>query len=350
MNSPVGSVGQGKASSTLLTSPRSQGAFALRLAFFAIAPFGIVLIGALFPVTGTLLGIALALVVFLSAEYLRQWVTKSRLIKLLIGREMEMAMFYHLNPPRPFLYYVFYPLLFPYWLIKKDARDEFLFYRGYTGFGVVFLILTMSVNYFQHWQELGFKAFLPMLGISLLTETILILSLCMPIATSVVHLHQTGRRKRLIALLLVASVSTGAAIAKIVLRRDPIVSFETRHRVRLRTAANAKGAYEAQVLGLRAALTALRKQPLAVDEDGKVEGEPLDLAHKAMQKFYKSDEVNAFDLWASPKSHPRVLVVYFEARQGKPPIWLALKDGVETHDAKQLPRGAFLAMKHAAEE
>lgn len=61
-----------------------------------------------------------------------------------------------------------------------------------------------------------------------------------------------------------------------------------------------RGAYEAQVLGLRAALVALRKQPLAVDEDGKVEGEPLELAHKAMKKFYKSDEVNAFDLWAIP--------------------------------------------------
>jgi hypothetical protein len=44
-----------------------------------------------------------------------------------------------------------------------------------------------------------------------------------------------------------------------------------------------------------------------------------------------------------------VLVLYFEARGKRDPIWVALRrDGSEITDAAALPKGAFAAMRHAA--
>jgi hypothetical protein len=44
------------------------------------------------------------------------------------------------------------------------------------------------------------------------------------------------------------------------------------------------------------------------------------------------------------------MVLYFEARRGHPPIWLAMdRRRNTTHDSAALPAGAFVAMKHAAE-
>jgi len=44
-----------------------------------------------------------------------------------------------------------------------------------------------------------------------------------------------------------------------------------------------------------------------------------------------------------------MLVLYFEARRQRAPIWLGLtKGGDEVRDPDKLPRGAFLAMLRAA--
>lgn len=54
--------------STLLSSPLSMADFLARLAFFAGAPFAIVLAAGLFPVRGALVDVGLALLVFLLGE------------------------------------------------------------------------------------------------------------------------------------------------------------------------------------------------------------------------------------------------------------------------------------------
>ena len=47
--------------------------------------------------------------------------------------------FYRENPPKPFVYYLFYPLLLPYWLLNRTARRELLLYRGLTVVGFFML-------------------------------------------------------------------------------------------------------------------------------------------------------------------------------------------------------------------
>jgi hypothetical protein len=177
-----------------------------------------------------------------------------------------------------------------------------------------------------------------------------VLMFLMPLVTSVVHFHLGRAPGRLWALLAVGFASVAFAIVRVERRRDPIVSFATRVRVGLRTKEMPAAAEHAQASALRAAWKALPKEKQDVDSDGKIEGEVLDAAHDALGAFYKNDEAHAFDLWYSRTAKSALLVVYFEARRTHAPIWLAMNAmGALTHDAKQLPGGAFLAMKRATQ-
>lgn len=335
--------------STLLTSPVSQFDFVARLAFFALAPVAIVPVTLLFPVTGTLISVGLFLVVFFAGESARGWVRRFPRVWALIGRELEMERFYRHWPPRPFLYYAFYPLLFPYWLWKAEPRREFWFFKGYTATGLLVLLGTTLVQYLVLWPpELDFASFLPVLGLSLLVEAILVLWLLMPLVTSVVWLHQTFRRRRLVVLLAVGLVSTSVSVIRVARRRDPVVSYSTRYRVRERSQKHLEQAHTAQLTGLRQAWRGLYLHPEAVAGDGKVTGHPLDLARTALERYYKHDEAFAFDLWAAPRKHPKVLILYFEGRRRQEPIWVALRDGIEVTQSRELPNDAFTAMRRAA--
>ena len=93
------------------------------------------------------------------------------------------------------------------------------------------------------------------------------------------------------------------------------------------------------------AFTSNMEDQLDAVEAGKEERVEL------LGRFYKHDEAFAFDLWASPRKQPKVMVLYFEARPWSAPIWVAVtRGGVEITDPKKLPRGAFVAMKHAADD
>lgn len=337
------------ATSTLLTSRRSQADFVGRFIFFALAPFAIVLLAAIFPVTGALINIGLGLGVFIAGEAFRERASGSRLMKLLIGNELRLSLYYTLRPPRPFAYYAFYPLLLPYWLINSDARREFWLFKGYTLGSFIILILSVVYQYFASWApDLSVLDYARVVGITLVAELFLVIWLLMPIATTVIGFHGTKRRGRLVALLVVGLLSTGIAVARLASRRDPIVSYATRERLYLRTAKNTPRARDAQITAVRAAWRSVVKAPGSLDEDGKVEGPPLDHAREALMKFYKEDEAYAFDLWASPRNDPRVLVLYFEAHRGKPGSWIAMRlGGEEIKNEADLPKGAFAAMRRA---
>ena len=103
----------------------------LRLAFFAAAPFLLFTLAHYIPITGTLLNLALALVVFLFAKPLRTCARRWPWLRRLLGRKLRFNDYYHQHPPRPFLYYVAFPLLAPYWLMNREALREFLLYKGF---------------------------------------------------------------------------------------------------------------------------------------------------------------------------------------------------------------------------
>ena len=338
-----------KARSTLLTSPLSLADFLARLAFFATAPFVIVLAAELFPVRGALVDVGLALSVFILGEAARKFASRFRPLAFVLRQALAFEGYYRDKQPRRFAYYLAYPLLFPYWLWNRQAREEFWMFRGYTVGSFVVLLASLAWQFFTAWRpQLGFRDFLPAVLISLGVETLLVLSLLMPIATTVVWYHSSFRRRRLLALLLVGALSTSLALSRVLSHRDPIVSYLTRQRVRLRTAVARRSAHRALQSAVEVAWRDLVKIR-GVDGDGKVQGKALDDARAALETFYKHDEAFAFDLWASPRSHPRVLVLYSQSRRKTPPIWVALKDGGEIRKPALLPKGAFLAMRAAAD-
>ncbi len=286
--------------------------FALRLAFFAIAPFLIVFAAELFPMTGALVQIGLAVAVFFLAEVVRKLVPRFHRIDGCFARaappriaaldcfswapprpEIRSANFlvhrfdHRSHPPRPLLYYVFYPLLFPYWITVTEARQEFLLFKGYTAVSFLFLLASLV---FQYWSafppELSVGDFLPIAGGTLLAETVVVLMFLMPIVTSVVHFHMNRAPRRLVFLLLAGALSVGVAAARIERRRDPIVSYATRRRVRLRSDANLSRANQAMTSALLEAWTALPAARSDIDSDGKVEGTPLEKARTALVQFY----------------------------------------------------------------
>jgi hypothetical protein len=325
--------------------------FLLRLAFFASVPRVLVFAAALYPVTGAIVQIALTLGVFFLGEAARGLASRSKIAGLVLGGQLEFEAFYRAHPPRPFLYYVFYPLLFPFWLTSGDARREFLLFKGYTLASFALLIVSLGAQYVRFFPpELGVKDFLPIAGKTFLAETVVVLMFLMPIVTTVVHFHTRRARGRLALVLAAGLVSSGLAVARLEQSRDPIVSLATRERVRLRTAAGKARAYDALARALGAAWQALPRAKDDVDSDGKVEGPPLDAARVALGRFYRSDETFAFDVWRAQKGKDQTLVVYFEARGKAPPIWLAMDTpGATFSVAKRLPRGALLAMRQAAD-
>ncbi|MFT3723996.1 MAG: hypothetical protein QM773_10445 [Hyphomonadaceae bacterium] len=340
----------GPGRSTLVSSPLSLLDFASRLAFFALAPFAIVVVAELFPVRGALIDVGLALLVFLASEAVRKWSSRSRVLAWLLSEALAFESHYRETLPRPFLYYVAYPLLFPYWLWVREARREFLMYRSYTLFGLLLLLASLGWQYLSAWApELTFRAYLPFVLLSLLVETLLVLALLMPIATTVVWYHASFRRGRLLVVLLTGLASTCASLAYVARRREPVVSYATRERVRLRTEVAAARAHRVLGRAARAALAAVSRSN--VEGDGRVEGEPLEKARAALRSFYKADEAQAFDIWASPRRAPNLLVIYFEGRPHTRPIWVAVRrDGSEIRRADQLPAGAFRAMRRASGE
>lgn len=82
-----------------------------RCVFFATAPFVLVFLALLFPVTGAVIQIALALVVFFAGEAIRRSALRWPVLPWILASQFEFEAFYRDNPPRPFAYYVLYPLL-----------------------------------------------------------------------------------------------------------------------------------------------------------------------------------------------------------------------------------------------
>jgi hypothetical protein len=325
--------------------------FSLRLAFFLVAPFCLAFVAALFPISGALAQLGLALVGFLASELVRDVAVRSRAARWLFSSSLQFEAYYRAHPPRPFLYYVFYPFLFPYWLAVPEARREFLLYKGYTLASFALLVVSLGVSYVRAFPpELGLEDFAPIALGTLAAETVAVLVLLMPLMTTVVHYHSRRAPRRLATLLVAGMLSVGTAGYLLERPRDPVVSLATRARVRLRAKARPSSVYRAHMHALRDAWQALPNPDSDVDTDGKVQGLALEQAHTALESFYRTDEAHSFDLWLSRRSKHAVLVLYFESRGKKGPIWLALETGGKIiQDPKKLPRGAFVAMKHAAD-
>jgi hypothetical protein len=317
--------------------------FLLRLLFFLTVPFIATFVATRFPMTGVLINIALTLVVFAFAELARERAERSRLLKRALQRRFAFEAYYRENAPRPFLFYVFYPLLLPYVLSRPAARRELWLYRGFTGGGVAVLLAAAVFDFYRHWQpELGLGPFVVVWLMLFAIQTLAMFTFLLPVSTTVVKLHSERRLTELWVLLGAAAISIAAAVTTLVQRRGHIVSWVTTHRVGLRSAAVPAAARAAQIQALRAVWASGAELRESTDDGGWVEGDALDRAEDELEVFYKPDEAYAFSLHALPAAAPEVLVIQCHLGQGKPPIWRALKrSGQEITSAADLPKGVL---------
>ncbi len=315
--------------------------YLLRLAFFATVPFLATIIATLFPMLGVIANLGLTLLVFAFAEAMRERAERSPLVKKAVGRRLAFETFYREHPPRPFLFYVFYPLLLPYVVANPVARRELLIYRGVTGFGAGVLLAAALFDFSEHWlPELGVGQFLAVWVALFVVQTLALFVFMLPVATTVVKLHSERRLRELWVLFGVAAISVGVAGVTLLKKRGHIVSWVTTHRVDLRTQARPDAAKAAQLMALRAVLDQPAELRASTDATGWVEGDSGDRAEEQLETFYKPDEAYAFSLHAAPPAAPEVLLLQCWIVGGGPPVWRAVRmSGEEITDKRDLPRG-----------
>jgi hypothetical protein len=322
--------------------------YGLRLVFFAAIPFGIVVLASLVPMTAALVNIVLALGAFFFGEVLRKHAQERGWLGKVLRRQLAFEEYYRDRPPKPFLYYVVYPLLFPYWLAVREARREFWLFKGYTVVTFVLAAVAGAYRYFAVYQpEIGLKTFFVSFGIGLAIEALAVITFLMPIATTVVALHKKAQHGRLVALLVVGLLSAGGAVGYLAHRHRTFPSLETRQRVSKRTFAKLKVAQTVADDALRAAWTERRKKNYERESDGTVDGAPLDVARAKLEVFYRPDEAAAFELWTTARGDKTpMMILYSEGPRAGKPVFRAMRaDGTIVERAKDLPRPALRVMR-----
>lgn len=329
--------------------------YALRVAFFAFVPFMVVLLAMLVPMGAAIANMVLALGAFFFGEVLLGAAQKRPWLKRVLRRQLAFEAYYRETPPRPFLYYIFYPFLMPYWLAVAPARREFWLFKGYTLVTLTVVSITGVYRYFWVYQpQIGFSRFIVAFGVTLVIETLAVMMLIMPMTTSVVALHRKRQRRRLIALLAVGLASAALSAGYMIKRHRTFPSLETRQRI------NDRAAIEPVTsrVTLQKALTRaweVRKRGARDrwerETDGTVQGLPLDEARGALLSFYRPDEASAFELWTTArKERPSMMIIFAEGRRRGRAVWLGMRyDGTVVDRIVDVPRNARLAMRTAGE-
>ena len=333
--------------------------FALRLAFFLIGSALLFVLATKIAIGGALLNVGLILGVFFFAASIRHLVERRPWLQRVFRRQLAFEAYYQQRPPRPFLYYVFYPLMMPYWLINKDARREFVHFRGYTGFTAAVLVVSSAYQYFTLWRpELGPLPFFKTLALSILAEVIVSLSMLMPIATTVVTYHLARRRGRLLALLITTVISVSIMAVAYARKRHATVLISTTTRMELRTKADPARSLEVRRQAIRYAWRAIVHGEGEFEHDQRNEeevlGAPIDAARAGLEAFYKGDETMCFHLVEFdevPPKKKKVLVLYGDpSDSSKPIVWLGLRGRGETFtDLTELPPHAMRVMRRTSQ-
>lgn len=322
--------------------------YVARLAFFAIVPAVVVLLSELVPMTAALANIALALTVFFAGEVLRKHAERRSWLGKVLRRQLAFEAFYREHPPRPFLYYLFYPLLFPYWLLVRTARQEFLLFKGYTLVTLLFVAIGGVYRLvFVYGPELGARHLVWPFAAGVAIESLAVIMLVMPMATSVVALHRSGHRRRLVLLFVVGLASAGVASVRLATRHRAYPSLEARHRVVQRSRANPQQADHVMTTALDLAWKRRRDGGWGREADGAVTGPPLESARDALERLYRPDEAGAFELWtADREDRQQLMVIYAPGARRRKPVFLGMKaDGTLVRRMADVPKSAQRMMR-----
>lgn len=274
----------------------------LRFAYVLLSPAMIVALGALVPIGGILISTGVATVIALTGS--TQWIrTVSTL--WLIGKPLakfgKLGEYYRVHTPRPLLYYVLFPLLFPYWLFKRSARVEFLAYKRIGALAVVITVGAALYDYLHNWVPLPRKYFLSALFATSVLQLLITFMFVMPIVTTLIR-YQREKHYKSIGTLLVLGLLLGGIMVG-TMRTLDTVSFAVQARVRARI--------QWQPDEARAAMAAAVDAGLASElEHHGDRGVALAAARARLQPTFHADEARAFRV----VSASGVVIIYAKTR------------------------------------
>jgi hypothetical protein len=296
----------------------------LRFVYVAIVPFILINMTAIMPISGILIGAALATAVALfgSAQW-RERVSTVPVAGKFLANMARLGEYYEERPPRPLLFYIFYPLVLPYVLANKSARREFLLFRRLNVVTLVILVITNGYEYVAHWYpDLPFGTFAGTVIGVLILQILVAAMFVMPIVTTIILLHQRDNRRTLGALLVCVALFTGLGTYRMIKREQLSAYASARLYARTRThRAESRKALERGLEAMAAWIVVHR------DDDAGAR----ERAVEALESFYAHDEAAAFHLLVD--RHVVLLVAQAGFRAA---IWLGYSKKQFVDDPAQL--------------
>lgn len=288
----------------------------LRFAYCTMVPIVIGGFATVVPVGGIVVSAVLAIAIALAGtDRWRATMARVPLVGRGLGNMARLGDYYVEHPVRPVLYYIFYPLLFPYWLVSRRARGEFLLYRRINVLALAVLIVAGITDYLSNWRpELGVGAFLSAAIATFVLQSVLTMSAVMPLVTTVITFHHERRRGLLIALACSAGFIAFASVAFVA--TDPHLPQSTEFRLRGRGRVAPARAEAALDHAARAAHAALPPGAPPGHAAAAVE----DAARAALEDLWKPDETRGFEVWTGEPGHVVVVLARF---RHEPAIWIA---------------------------
>jgi hypothetical protein len=299
---------------------------ALRFVYVALVPFFLAMLSNLIPITGIVIGTAIATIIALfGAQRWRARVGRIRFIGGLLAGFGQLGEYYAENPPKPLLYYVIYPVLVPHWLFARKARREFMLYRSINLVAIAIIAVSGIVDYFDSWKPLPFSEFFGTAVGSFFIQLIVLGAFVMPIVTTVLMLHSRGNTRWLIALVLLGVLTAIGGVAQ----RDHMkgVPFDVAQRIRARLKLFDAEAHASLRAALDAADASLRQSSDI--------GIATQRAREVLDDFYRSDEAAPFKVWTDG----RIVLLYVQLQRNQS-VWIARDGEVLVDTIDKLPAAA----------
>ncbi|MBL0214400.1 MAG: hypothetical protein IPQ07_10985 [Myxococcales bacterium] len=298
----------------------------LRFIYVLLSPAMIVALGMVVPIGGIMISAGLATAIALTGS--TQWILRVSTLKLIgkpLAKFAKLGEYYRVHTPRPLLYYVLFPVLFPYWLFKRTARQEFLAYKRIGALALIVTIGGTFYDYFHNWVPLPRKYFFGALFSTFVLQLLITFMFVMPIVTTLIVYQRKAHRKSIATLLVLGLVLGGAMFAT--MRQVDQVSFAVQARVRARIKWQPEETRAAMVAALDAGLAS------QVEHRGDFDA-AREAARKRLEPVFHADEARAFHLISSDG----VVMIYAKTRNHEL-AWsaLALRTNKTITSAADLP-------------
>jgi hypothetical protein len=321
----------------------------LRVVYVVVAPLLLATIASIVPITGTLVGAGIAMVIALiGSDRWHARVDRVPVLGRVLGGMGKLGDFYREHPPKPLIYYILYPLLLPVLVFLRVPRREFLLYRKVNTIALLVVVVGGTFDYYRNWRpELTFGMFAASMIVALLFQLLATFALAMPIVTTLVLLRMRALTK---SLAIVAVLATASGVVGYLGARSVHGSMQisTWMRLSLRTGVGMvdyrkcvadhepsyrgcgreNHAFNALVDALNAVYITLRDHPGDADA-------ALDQARAKLGEYYKPDETAAWRLYTEDNLY--MLYVKFGHKKR---LWLARDVRQVILDPAKLPAGA----------